>query len=270
MSQKICTYTFSLARLRQLHPWLHQEHRWRRKEHLDHTRKLLWSQLCNPREMPVFAIWNCERQKTESITWCGASAQWSCSEEFTFEFRKMLRNVPANFWLYFAGPKTSRKFCHPELPVKSREDFTAGLLQGGQGTSITSSVWQFQSLANCDCNLRFLRTKNSSGAHSDGQSLARCDWELWRAIGAYAHNPPERNSGENSKEIFKETDEKRSELLAKFSVDFRPSISREIGHKKFHTNSSTHQDLKFHTAEPIFFHSDNLGVGGPNGGGLES
>ena len=64
-------------------------------------------------------------------------------------------------------------------------------------------------------------------------------------------------------ELFKETDEKRGEILAKFSVDFRPSISRETGHKKFHTNSSTHQDLKFHTAEPKSFHSDTLGVGGP-------
>ena len=57
-------------------------------------------------------------------------------------------------------------------------------------------------------------------------------------------------------EIFKETDEKRGEILAKFSVDFRPSTSREIGHKKFHINSSTHQDLKFHTAEPKFFHGE--------------
>ena len=64
-------------------------------------------------------------------------------------------------------------------------------------------------------------------------------------------------------EIFKETDEKRGEILAKFSVAFRPSISREIGHRKFHTNSSTHHDLKFHTAEPKFFHNDTLGVGGP-------
>ena len=64
------------------------------------------------------------------------------------------------------------------------------------------------------------------------------------------------------KEHFKETDENRGEILAKLSVDFRPSISREIGHKKFHTNSSTHQDLKFHTAEPTFFHNDTLGVGG--------
>ena len=66
--------------------------------------------------------------------------------------------------------------------------------------------------------------------------------------------------------IFKETDEKRGEILAKFSVHFRPSISREIGHRKFHANSSTHQDLKFHTAEPEFFHSDTLGVDGPKEG----
>ena len=66
------------------------------------------------------------------------------------------------------------------------------------------------------------------------------------------------------KDIFKEIDGKCGEILAKFSVDFRPSISREIGHEKFHTNSSTHQDLKFHTAEPKFLHSDTLGVGGPN------
>ena len=64
-------------------------------------------------------------------------------------------------------------------------------------------------------------------------------------------------------EIFKETDEKRGEILVKFSVAFRPSISREIGHKKLHTNSSTHHDFKFHTAEPKFFHNDTLGVGGP-------
>ena len=63
--------------------------------------------------------------------------------------------------------------------------------------------------------------------------------------------------------LFKDADEKRGEILAKMSVDFRPSISREIGHKKCHTNSSTHQDLKFHTVEPKFFHSDTLGVGGP-------
>ena len=60
---------------------------------------------------------------------------------------------------------------------------------------------------------------------------------------------------------FKETDEKCGEILTKFLVDFRPSISREMGRKKFHTNSSSHQDLEFHTAEPKFFHSDTLGVG---------
>ena len=75
----------------------------------------------------------------------------------------------------------------------------------------------------------------------------------------YAHSPPVKFL----EEIFKENDEKCGEILAKFSVDFRPPISREIGHKKFHTNSSTHQDVKFHTAEPKFFHSDTLGAGGP-------
>ena len=60
---------------------------------------------------------------------------------------------------------------------------------------------------------------------------------------------------------FKETDEKYGQ---KFGEIFRCfSISREIGSKKFHTNSSTHQDLKFHTAEPKFFHSDTLVIGGP-------
>ena len=59
-------------------------------------------------------------------------------------------------------------------------------------------------------------------------------------------------------ENFKETDERRGEVLAKFSTDFRPLISIEIGHKKFHTNSSTHQDLKFHMAEPKLFHSNTL------------
>ena len=31
-------------------------------------------------------------------------------------------------------------------------------------------------------------------------------------------------------------------------ADFRPSIDRENGHNKFHTRSSTHQELKFHRA----------------------
>ena len=61
----------------------------------------------------------------------------------------------------------------------------------------------------------------------------------------------------------KKFDQKRGEILAKFSVDFRPSLSKEIDHKKFHTNSSTRQDLKFHMAEPKLFCGDTLGVGGP-------
>ena len=39
---------------------------------------------------------------------------------------------------------------------------------------------------------------------------------------------------------FKETDEKRGEILAKISDDFRPSISREIGHKKKFTQIPPH------------------------------
>ena len=81
---------------------------------------------------------------------------------------------------------------------------------------------------------------------------------------SYFNVPQSETQVKLLEETFKETDEKRGEILAKLSVDFRPSISREIGHKNFHTNSSTYQDLKFHTAEPKFFHSDTLGVGGPN------
>ena len=55
-----------------------------------------------------------------------------------------------------------------------------------------------------------------------------------------------------------------AKIWRNFGEDFGPSISREIGGKTFHTNSSTHQDLEFHTAELKFFHSDILGVGGPN------
>ena len=54
-------------------------------------------------------------------------------------------------------------------------------------------------------------------------------------------------------EIFKETDEKRGEILAKFSFAFRPSISREIGHQKLHTDSSTHHDLKSTRLNPNSF-----------------
>ena len=43
------------------------------------------------------------------------------------------------------------------------------------------------------------------------------------------------------------------------SFNFQGNWPQEISH----TNSSTHQELKFHTAEPNFFHSDTLGVGWP-------
>ena len=49
----------------------------------------------------------------------------------------------------------------------------------------------------------------------------------------YARSPPERNADEKFDREFKETGEKCGEILTKFSVDFRPSISREIGRKNF-------------------------------------
>ena len=61
--------------------------------------------------------------------------------------------------------------------------------------------------------------------------------------------------------FFEEIVEKCGEILAKFFADFRPSISRENGRKKFHEKSST-----FSTVHQIkFFHclnqSRNLGRG---------
>ena len=55
--------------------------------------------------------------------------------------------------------------------------------------------------------------------------------------------------------FFEEIGEKCGEILAKFFADFRPSISRENGRKKFHEKSST-----FATAHQIkFFHCCNSG-----------
>ena len=55
--------------------------------------------------------------------------------------------------------------------------------------------------------------------------------------------------------FFEEIGEKCGEILAKFFADFRPSISRENGRKKFHEKSST-----FSTVHQIkFFHCCNSG-----------
>ena len=55
--------------------------------------------------------------------------------------------------------------------------------------------------------------------------------------------------------FFEEIGEKFGEILAKFFADFRPSISRENGRKKFHEKSST-----FSTVHQIkFFHCCNSG-----------
>ena len=55
--------------------------------------------------------------------------------------------------------------------------------------------------------------------------------------------------------FFEEIGEKCGEILAKFFADFRPSISRENGRKKFHEKSST-----FSTVHQIkFFRCFNSG-----------
>ena len=59
--------------------------------------------------------------------------------------------------------------------------------------------------------------------------------------------------------FFEEIGEKCSEILAKFFADFRPSISRENGRKKFHEKSST-----FSTVHQIKFFS-LLQLWGPRG-----
>ena len=61
--------------------------------------------------------------------------------------------------------------------------------------------------------------------------------------------------------VFEEIGERCGEILAKFFADFRPSISRENGRKKFHEKSST-----FATVHQIkFFHCCNSG--GASGSG---
>ena len=62
--------------------------------------------------------------------------------------------------------------------------------------------------------------------------------------------------------FLQEIGEKCGENLAKFFADFRPSISRENGRKKFHEKSST-----FSTVHQIkfFFTAATLGALGPNG-----
>ena len=54
--------------------------------------------------------------------------------------------------------------------------------------------------------------------------------------------------------FFADIREKRGENLARNFADFRPSISRKIGRKKFHENSSansTSHDIKFFHREPL-------------------
>ena len=60
------------------------------------------------------------------------------------------------------------------------------------------------------------------------------------------------------------TGEKCGEILANFFADFRPSISREGGRKKF-TQTPPHIRTSNSTGPgPTFFHCDTLGVSRPN------
>ena len=58
--------------------------------------------------------------------------------------------------------------------------------------------------------------------------------------------------------IFADMGEKRGEDLAKNFADFRPSVSRKSGRKKFHAKSSTTST----SHEIKFFHRETLGAWG--------
>ena len=71
---------------------------------------------------------------------------------------------------------------------------------------------------------------------------------------------PESPESEVLAKFFADMGEKRGENLAKHFADFRPSIYRKIGRKKFHEKSpakSTSHDIKF-------FHRETLGACGHN------
>ena len=78
------------------------------------------------------------------------------------------------------------------------------------------------------------------------------------------YSPPERNSGEIfGRNVARRLMKNAAKFWRNIPLIFVLQFPGKLAHKKFHTNSSTHQDLKFHTAEPKFFDSDTLGVGGP-------
>ena len=58
--------------------------------------------------------------------------------------------------------------------------------------------------------------------------------------------------------FFADMGEKCGEKMAKFFADFRPSISKKRGRKKFHEKLATNSAGR----EIKFFHRETLGVGG--------
>ena len=86
--------------------------------------------------------------------------------------------------------------------------------------------------------------------------LALRRWQRRSMIGSLMKELPKSELQAN---FFADTGEKRSEILAKIFADFRPSISRESGRKKFHEISSSFSTRD----ETKIFHREILGVGGP-------
>ena len=69
---------------------------------------------------------------------------------------------------------------------------------------------------------------------------------------------PKNPESEIAAKNFANVGEKRGENLAKFLADFRPSISKKSGRKKFHEKSSTNST----SHETKFFHCKTLGAWG--------
>ena len=71
---------------------------------------------------------------------------------------------------------------------------------------------------------------------------------------------PKSPESEILAKFFADMGEKCGEKMAKFFADFRPSISKKSGCKKFHEKSATNSA----GCEIKFFHRETLGVWGHN------
>ena len=69
---------------------------------------------------------------------------------------------------------------------------------------------------------------------------------------------PKSPESEIAAKIFADMGEKCGEKMAKYFADFRPSISKKSGCKKFHEKLATNSAGR----EIKFFHRETLGVGG--------